>query len=141
MNKVRVIGKINYLVNNRKSTIHGTGAFAAEQIPARKKIGALAGIIISKRMARQKASALRSVSIVELWNGKALDASDHSNALKFINHSCHPNTYMRTMGHHVEFYALRAIRPGEELTCGYGLTHHEGQLPCRCGHPHCKGFL
>jgi SET domain-containing protein len=79
--------------------------------------------------------------MVELWNGKAIDASAESNYLRYINHSCNPNTYMRTFNYHVEFYALRMINPNEELTCDYGETHHDGKKECRCGAPDCKGFI
>jgi SET domain-containing protein len=48
---------------------------------------------------------------------------------------------MRVINCHVEFYALRKIKKNEELTCNYGLTHHEGTLPCRCGAPNCKGAI
>jgi SET domain-containing protein len=43
--------------------------------------------------------------------------------------------------HHIEFYALRDILPGEELTYRYGYNHHEGTLRCRCGAPNCRGFV
>ena len=82
-----------------------------------------------------------SISIVELWNGKALDASTINNDIRFINHSCQPNTYMRTLNNHVEFYALRFIKANEELTCNYGPTHHDGKRQCNCGAPNCKGFI
>jgi SET domain-containing protein len=124
-----------------KSQIHGKGLYAVKRIPARRKIGSLAGEIISKKLAREKAKQNESISIVELWNGKALDASSINNELKYINHSCQPNTYMRTLGNHVEFYALRSIKPDEELTCNYGPTHHDGKRKCNCGAPGCKGFI
>jgi SET domain-containing protein len=41
----------------------------------------------------------------------------------------------------VEFYALRKIAPGEELTVDYGQTHHQGRLACRCGAEGCRGAL
>jgi len=41
----------------------------------------------------------------------------------------------------VEFYALRAIAAGQEITVDYGPTHHEGRLACRCGAPGCRGAL
>ncbi len=134
-------GRINFKIRTGKSRIHGRGAFAAESIPARKKIGTLAGHLISKKLARKKAIQLKAVSIVELWNGMALDASNNSNELKFINHSCRPNTFMRNIGNYVEFYALKRIGEEEELTCNYGETHHEGTRPCRCGAVGCKGFI
>ena len=141
MDEKYIQGKIRYKLRAGKSAIHGKGAFAVEAIPARKKIGSLSGIIIGKRAARQKASGRESVSIVELWNGKALDASDTPDRLRFMNHSCNPNTFMRTAQFEVAFYALRAIVAGEELTCNYGPTHHDGTRPCRCGAPGCKGFI
>jgi SET domain-containing protein len=134
-------GSLYFEVRVDKSRIHGKGLYSKDRIPARRKIGSLAGEIISKKTAREKAKTKHSISIVELWNGKALDASEHNNELKYINHSCQPNTYMRTLGNHVEFYALRPIQPHEELTCNYGPTHHDGKRKCQCGAANCKGFI
>ena len=133
--------KIFFSVRNAKSQIHGTGTYANETIPARRKIGSLSGVVISKKEADRRSKLDESIAIVELWNGKALDATINSNQLRYINHSCMPNTYMRTINNHVEFYALRRITKNEELTCNYGLTHHEGTLACRCGAKGCKGFI
>lgn len=134
-------GSLYFDVAVGKSKIHGKGLYAMKTIPAKRKIGSLAGEIISKKAARQKAKLNESISIVELWNGKALDASTINNELRYINHSCEPNTYMRTLGNHVEFYALRSIKPNEELTCNYGPTHHDGKRKCNCGAPRCKGSI
>ena len=134
-------GCIYFNVMAGKSKIHGKGLYAKNSIPARRKIGSMAGEIISKKAARQKAKVNESISIVELWNGKALDASVINNDLRYINHSCQPNTYMRNVGNHVEFYALRSIKTNEELTCNYGPTHHDGTRQCKCGAPNCKGFI
>jgi hypothetical protein len=133
--------RVNFSLQNKKSRIHGMGAYALEKIPARKKIGSLGGVVISKREANKRSKLNESIAIVELWNGKALDATVNSNKLRYVNHSCGPNTYMRVFNCHVEFYALRDIGINEELTCNYGLTHHEGTLPCRCGAKNCKGFI
>jgi uncharacterized protein len=137
---MQIDGKVNFSLKVQKSNIHGEGAFALEKIPAKKKVGSLGGIIISKKAARKKAAENHSISIVELWNGKALDASTDT-TIRFINHSCSPNTYMRNFGNHVEFYALRDIKAGEELSCNYGPTHHDGKRACNCGAKGCKGFI
>lgn len=134
-------GKILYAISVGKSKIHGRGAYALSAIPARKKIGSMSGHVISKREARKKIKRHESIAMVELWNGKAIDASADSNDLRYINHSCNPNTFMRTFNYHVEFYALREIHPNEELTCNYGETHHNGKKTCKCGAPNCKGFI
>jgi uncharacterized protein len=136
-----VSGKINYLLFVARSPIHGKGTYTSEKIPARRKIGSISGEIITKTEARKKARETNSIALVELWNGAALDASKRSNALRYVNHSCNPNTFMRTLNFHVEFYALRMISPREELTCNYGPTHHEGRKQCRCGTINCKGYL
>lgn len=133
--------RLFYELKVDKSKIDGKGAYAQESIPARKKIGDLGGVIISQREARKIAKATKRVAIVEFGNGRALNASVNSNALRYINHSCNPNTYMRVLDNRVEFYALRSIRHNEELTCDYGETHHDGKLPCRCGAPGCQGFI
>lgn len=134
-------GKLNFCIKVAKSRIHGKGAYALERIASKRKIGSLSGMIISKRAGRLKAKKNTSISLVELWNGKSLDASVHFNELRYINHSCQPNTFMRTIGYHVEFYALRPIAVGEELSCNYGQTHHEGKKKCTCGAVGCKGFI
>lgn len=138
---MKVNGSLFFSVLVAKSKIHGKGLYAQEKIPAKRKIGSLAGEIVSKKAAREKAKNKTSISIVELWNGKALDASVYNNEMRYINHSCKPNTYMRTIGNHVEFYALRSIKRNEELTCNYGPTHHDGAKKCTCGASGCKGFL
>lgn len=92
-----------------------------------------------KRVKRQPGNVL---FMVEFDNDNiALDASVNSNELRFINHSCGPNTFLRRAYRQVEYYALRNIKKGEELTCDYGETHHEGTLPCRCGATNCRGFI
>jgi SET domain-containing protein len=133
--------QLNYKIENKKSFIDGKGAFAVEMIPARKKIGNLGGEIINLREARRRAAKEKRVAMVEFGNGQALDASVNPNELRYVNHSCSPNTYMRVCNSLVEFYALRTIKKGEELTCNYGPTHHNGKLKCTCGSPDCKGYL
>ena len=129
-----------YPLKVTKSRIAGLGAFAKKPIPARKKIGDLGGVIISMRKAR-KLIKNKVINLVELDDNTALDASTNPNEMKFINHSCNPNTFMRVLKNRVEFYALRTIKKGEELSCDYGETHHEGQLPCRCSAANCRGFI
>jgi hypothetical protein len=135
--------RIFFPVKVAKSKISGKGAYAIGRIPARKKIGDLGGVIITLREARKIVAQTKGVvNMVEFDEGNiALNASVNPNDMRFINHSCDPNTYMRLAGRRVEFYAKRNIKPGEELSCNYGETHHEGKLPCRCGAKNCKGFI
>jgi SET domain-containing protein len=133
--------KITYPVKVTRSRIAGKGAYALKPIPARRKIGDLGGTIISMREAKKKIKSQAVINLVELDDDYALDASSNPNDMKYINHSCDPNTYMRVLKNRVEFYALRNIRKGEELSCDYGETHHEGTLPCKCGAENCRKFI
>lgn len=132
---------IYYPVKVAKSKISGKGAYAIQAIPAKKKIGDLGGVIITMKVAMKLIKNLKVINLVELDNDLALNASDCPNDMRFINHSCNPNTYLRVMKNRVEFYALRTIKKGEELSCDYGETHHDGKLPCQCGAKNCRGFI
>ncbi|ALT77961.1 SET domain-containing protein [Paucibacter sp. KCTC 42545] len=123
------------------SVIDGLGVFAAEAIPARRKIGELRGEAISVREARKRAKGRERIHIVEVSETRAVDATESKDALRHINHSCAANAKLRISQGRVEFYALRDIEPGEELSCDYGVSHHEGRLSCRCGAPNCVGRL
>ena len=124
-----------------RSPIQGRGLFALSDLPARRKLGELGGELITVREARRRARGTSTVMIVEFGDGMALDATSAGTDFKYVNHSCEPNAYMRICRRRVEFYSLRPIAAGEELTCDYGETHHEGRLACRCGSERCKGRL
>ena len=56
-----------------------------------------------------------------------------------INHSCDPNTYIRTIAGDRYVVALRPIRPGEEITYDY-CVNGDGDTAweCSCGSPACR---
>ena len=130
-----------FAVEVQPSRIDGNGAFAAEAIPARRKIGEIRGESISVPEARRRAKTLDRIMIVEVSERRAIDAANSTDPLRYTNHSCKPNAVLRIRQGRVEFYAMRAIASGEEITCGYGESHHEGRLTCRCGAPGCVGKL
>lgn len=130
-----------FRVTTGPSRIDGTGAFAAEAIPGRRKIGEIRGESISVAEARYRATKLERIMMVEVSSRRAIDASRSTDPQRFINHSCAPNTVLRIRQGRVEIYAMRDIAPGEELTANYGETHHEGRIACRCGAPRCIGRL
>jgi uncharacterized protein len=125
----------------KKSKIDGKGVFARTVIPKRRKIGELEGTVITIAKANRIAKLNKRIAIVELDETYALNATDAEGKMKYINHSCIPNTYMRVIRHRVEFWSRREIHLNEELTCNYGETHHEGTLKCNCGVKGCKGYL
>lgn len=130
-----------FAVDVKPSAIDGQGAFAAEAIPARRKIGEIRGESISIREANARARGLARIMIVEVSDKRAIDASNSSDPLRYTNHSCRPNAVLRIRQGRVEFYALRDIRAGDEITADYGETHHNRTLACRCGMLGCIGWL
>jgi SET domain-containing protein len=130
-----------YAVAVRDSTIDGQGAFADEAIAAQRKIGEIRGEAISVEDARIRATRHERIMIVELSPRRAIDFSKSADPMRYTNHSCAPNARLSIANGRVEFYALRVIAPGEEITVDYGETHHAGQLACRCGAPRCRGAL
>jgi uncharacterized protein len=130
-----------FAVDVHPSAIDGQGAFAAEPLPGKRKIGEIRGEAISVKEARRRAQGLARIMIVEVSDTRAIDASQSSDPLRFTNHSCQPNAALRIRQGRVEFYAMRDVAVGEEITVNYGETHHEGKLACRCGAPGCVGKL
>lgn len=130
-----------YAVDVHPSRIDGQGAFAAEAVPTRRKIGEIRGESISVAEARIRATRAERIMIVELSAKKAIDFSKSADPMRYTNHSCRPNARLCIRQGRVEFYALRDIGSGEEITVDYGETHHEGRLACRCGAPGCRGAL
>ncbi len=130
-----------YAVVVQASAIDGQGAFALEPVPARLKIGEIRGESISVQEARIRATRSDRIMIVELSERKAIDFSKSADPMRYTNHSCRPNARLCIRQGRVEFYALRAIAPAEEITVDYGETHHEGRLACRCGVAGCRGAL
>ena len=130
-----------FAVAVKPSAIDGNGAYAAEAIPARRKIGEIRGEAISVREARRRARGLARIMIVEVSERRAIDASASADPLRFTNHSCSPNAVLRIRQGRVEIYAIRGIGSGDEITVDYGESHHEGRLACRCGAERCAGRL
>jgi SET domain-containing protein len=127
------------------SPIDGQGAFAGEPIPDRRKIGEIRGEFVDMRTARVRArEAERStgrIFMVAISDKRAVDATHSTDPLRFANHSCDPNMVLKVQQGRVAFYALRDIAEGEELTAGYGRTHHAGRLRCQCGALNCIGRI
>jgi SET domain-containing protein len=130
-----------FRVEVQPSRIDGQGAFAAEAIPARAKIGEIRGEPISVGEARRRARGRERIMIIEVSERRAVDATRSLDALRFTNHSCAPNAVLRIQQGRVELFTMRAVAAGEELTIGYGESHHRGRLVCRCGAARCAGRL
>ncbi len=130
-----------YRVDVKRSCIDGFGVFAAEPVPARRKIGEIRGEPVSVAEGRRRAAGRQRIMIVEVSERTAIDATRSTDPMRFTNHSCRPNARLSIRDGRIEFYALADIPAGDEITVAYGETHHEGTLACRCGAPGCVGWL
>jgi SET domain-containing protein len=128
-------------VTVRRSRIDGYGVFADETVLLGAKLGGLTGEAISVAEARRRAQGRQRIMLVELSASRAIDATRSADAMRFTNHSCSPNARIQVEDGRIEFFALRNLAIGDEITVDYGLTHHEGRLACRCAQPGCAGWL
>ncbi len=123
-----------------KSAIHGKGCFATVRFARRKKIAEYTGEKITNAEAERRGHrrVLRISGLDSRWS---IDGSAGGNGTHYINHSCRPNCFMRTVRGHLLVFALRDIRPGEEITLDYEFTLHSDRKRCTCKAPGCRGTI
>jgi SET domain-containing protein len=136
----------------RKSDIQGRGAFATRQIRRGQRIIEYTGEAIGddeadRRYDDDKMSRHHTFLFV-VDDKTILDAAVGGNDARFINHSCDPNCEAVIEGKRIFIYALRTIRPGEELAYDYQYertkdhtAEDETFYACRCGAPNCRGTI
>ena len=124
----------------RESPINGKGCFATLHFPQWRKIAPYAGEKISNAEAKRRAGRriLRICGIDHRWS---IDGSRGGNGTHYINHSCTPNAFTRTLYDQLIFFALRDIQPGDEITIDYEQTLHPDSKRCRCGAATCRGRI
>ncbi|MBD0327643.1 MAG: SET domain-containing protein [Pyrinomonadaceae bacterium] len=123
-----------------KSPINGKGCFATVLFPKGRKIADYAGEKISNAEAKRRAGR-RVLRICAINNRWSIDGSRGGNGTHYINHSCRPNAYMKSHYGRMQFYALRDIQPGEEITVDYQSTLHPDTKRCSCRAPSCRGTI
>ena len=123
-----------------RSPINGKGCFATSTFGRGRKIAEYTGERITNAEARRRAKRriLRICGIDDRWS---LDGSCGGNGTHYINHSCSPNSFTRTIHGHLIFFALRDIEPGEEITIDYEETLHPNTKKCICGANNCRGTI
>jgi SET domain-containing protein len=123
-----------------ESKIHRWGVYAAEAIPARRKVIEYTGEKISRH--EQKRRSNRTLNYLFTLNTYwAVDGSVGGSGAEFINHCCEPNCESRIFKGHILYYSVRDIRPGEELTVDYNFGADEEVTTCACGARGCRGTI
>jgi len=123
------------------SKIHRWGVYAAEPIPAGKKVIEYTGERISRRETRRRSETSEFTYLFTLDSYWTIDGSAGGSGAEFINHSCDPNLVSRILKGHILYMSVRHIRPGEELTVDYRFEKRVARVSCRCGSPKCRGTI
>ena len=124
-----------------KSRISGKGCFATIPFSRARKIAEYTGERISDLEARRRARGRRHLRICDIDGRWSIDGARGGNGTHYINHSCEPNAYMKTLSGHVLFFALRDIKAGEEITIDYEETLLPDSRRCHCGAKNCRGTI
>jgi uncharacterized protein len=130
------------LIQKRRSRISGAGVFATRPIPKDTFIVEYKGEKISAAESDRREA--RYLARGRIWcfmlNARwARDAARGGNIGRYVNHACRPNCYSEIVGDRIWIRALRAIRPGEELTYDY-CTDGDAGMKCLC-RPGCRTTL
>ena len=142
----------------RRSPIHGNGVFAVADIPAGTRLIQYKGRLTTHAQSDElygDDTGSGHTFLFSLNDDYVIDANRQGNGARWINHSCAPNCEAVLEEHEddpeksrVFIDAMRAIKPGEELTYDYGITLAERHTPrlkqiwaCRCGSKDCTGTM
>jgi SET domain-containing protein len=140
------------LVEARRSSIHGTGVYAATFIKKGTRIIEYLGERISHAEADHryeiKGDDDGHTFLFIASTRTVIDAGVDGNEARFINHHCSPNCETVIEKSRVFIEAIRNIEPGEELGYDYQLTWESTDDPqelamyeCRCGAKRCRGTM
>lgn len=118
----------------KDSPIAGKGVFAAQHIPKDTRI---LTINDSHEIADPETVPEEHKEHLDfLANGKIILMQSPE---VFINHSCDPNTYIKTTDGKRHLIAMRDILSGEEITYDYAINgDYEWGVPCNCGSVNCR---
>jgi SET domain-containing protein len=124
----------------RQSPIHRYGVYAAEAIPAQRKVIEYTGERISRRETRRRGLGPQTY-LFTLDNYWTIDGSVGGSGAEYINHSCEPNLRATIVKGHILYFSKRQIDAGEELTVDYRFPRTVEHVPCRCGASKCRGTI
>jgi SET domain-containing protein len=146
-------------IATRRSTIHGNGVFAIAPIAKGERLVQYKGKLRTHAdvdAAYADDDETGHTFLFTLNDEYVIDANIDGNNARWINHSCNPNCESTTVEDpdgdprkdRVFIEAMRAIKPGEELTYNYGIVLAERHTPalkklwaCRCGARKCTGTM
>ena len=140
------IGLERFLTRDR-----GWGVRTTEPIKKASFIIEYIGEIVSEKVFLQRMTETYSGDshhyCLNISRGVVIDGYRMANEGRFVNHSCEPNCEAQKWSvngyYRVGLFALRDIRPGEEITYDYNFYNFnlEQQQTCYCGSSKCRGVI
>ena len=129
----------------KKTKEKGYGVFAKKEIKAGTVISDYLGKVIN--IAEYDLEKDKKGLYLMYLNDQACIYPDLSKpGPHLMNHSCVPNCWIYIYHEHTLFFALRKIKPGEELTISYLLSPKDETCKpcihdCKCGSKFCTGTI
>ncbi len=129
----------------KKTKEKGFGVFAKKDIRAGTIIGDYLGQIVETReydLEKDK----KGLFLMYFTDDACIYPSLKKPGIHLVNHSCQPNCWIYTHKGHTLFFALRKIKPKEELTISYLLSPLDQTCdpcthPCQCKSNFCTGTM
>ncbi len=122
-------------VEVRKSSIQGKGVYAAKNF----KKGEVVLEIDDSHIVIDKNSLTKQQQEFDcdyLSDDKVVLMREPE---KYINHSCDPSTYTKTIKGVRKVIAMHDIKKGDEITYDYAMNgDNEGTFECKCGTSNCR---
>ncbi|MGE0405051.1 MAG: SET domain-containing protein-lysine N-methyltransferase [Candidatus Korobacteraceae bacterium] len=123
----------------RSSAIHAAGCYTTSSIRKGARILEYTGPLLPQKEADRLYDDKDFTYLFGVGDGKFL-IDGHCMAA-FLNHSCDPNCETDEVKGRVWIFALRDIKPGEELCYDYNLYDGIGDATCNCGAGNCRGTM
>jgi len=140
------------LITVQRSSVHGSGVFAARPIKKGTRIIEYTGERVTHAQAdgryEDKDEKDNHTFLFIVDRKTVIDAGVDGNDARFINHSCDPNCESVIEGRRVFIEAIRNIAAGEELAYDYQIQRDTDDpadideiFACRCGSRTCRGTM
>ncbi|CAF0988366.1 unnamed protein product [Didymodactylos carnosus] len=131
------------------SPIHGCGLFTLIDILEGQMIIEYSGEVIrpclTDKRERENEGKGFGCYMFTVDSMHVIDATHRGNKARFINHSCEPNCFSKTVLcggiKRIIIYALKDIQSGKELTYDYSFPEEDVKIPCCCRTDNCRLYL
>ena len=137
----------------KKSSVHGRGLFASQNIKKGYQIIEYVGDKVTKREGDRRADKQINkakkynkngmVYVFELNKRYDIDGGVPYNHARLINHSCNPNCEVVIDNNRLWISAIKNIKKNNELSYNYGYSYDTdyGEHICKCGSSKCVGYI